>query len=174
MLARTEEQVGDFVVGDELLDGAQRVAAQPAPQLGDGETVVAVDRPRARGTASRLIEEAEGYKARITAQAQGDAQRFKVIQTEYAKAPQVTRERMYVDTMQEVYSNVTKVLVDSKQGNNLLYLPLDKLTQQVAQGAGAPAVAPSGAASVPVPSSPSGAVDSRSRDAERSRSRETR
>ena len=129
--------------------------------------------PRARGTASRLMEEAEGYKARIVSQAQGDAQRFRSIQAEYAKAPQVTRERMYVDTMQEVYSNVTKVLIDSKQGSNLLYLPLDKLTQSVAQGAAtAPAV--TGTASTPSPAGAANLTDSRSRDAERSRSRETR
>jgi membrane protease subunit HflK len=132
--------------------------------------------PRARGSASRLLQEAEGYKARITSQAQGDAQRFRSIQSEYAKAPQVTRERMYVDAMQEVYSNVTKVMVDTKQGSNLLYLPLDKLTQQVAQGAAASVA--SGAAANPsaAPSAPSAPAvsESRSRDNERSRSRETR
>jgi modulator of FtsH protease HflK len=86
--------------------------------------------PGARGTASRLKEEAEGYKARVVAQADGDAQRFRVIYTEYAKAPQVTRDRMYIDAMQQIYSSTTKILVDSKSGNNLLYLPLDKILQQ--------------------------------------------
>jgi modulator of FtsH protease HflK len=86
--------------------------------------------PGARGTASRLKEEAEGYKARVVAQADGDAQRFRVIYTEYAKAPQVTRDRMYIDAMQQIYSSTTKILVDSKAGNNLLYLPLDKILQQ--------------------------------------------
>jgi membrane protease subunit HflK len=85
--------------------------------------------PRARGTASRLAEEAEGYRARIVAQAEGDAQRFRSVLAEYQKAPQVTRERMYVDTMKDVYANVTKVMVDSKSGSNLLYLPLDKIMQ---------------------------------------------
>ncbi len=85
--------------------------------------------PRARGTASRLKEESEGYKARVVAQAEGDAQRFRAIYTEYAKAPQVTRDRMYLDTMQQIYSNTTKILVDSRQGNSLLYLPLDKIMQ---------------------------------------------
>jgi membrane protease subunit HflK len=83
--------------------------------------------PRAVGSASRLKEEADAYKARIVAQAQGDAQRFKSVLAEYQKAPQVTRDRMYLDTMQQIYSNVTKVLVDSRQGSNLLYLPLDKI-----------------------------------------------
>jgi modulator of FtsH protease HflK len=85
--------------------------------------------PRARGTASRLKEESEGYRARVVAQAEGDAQRFRSIYNEYAKAPQVTRDRMYLDTMQQIYSNTTKILIDSKQGNNLLYLPLDKIMQ---------------------------------------------
>jgi modulator of FtsH protease HflK len=88
--------------------------------------------PKARGAADRLMQEAEGYKAKVVATAEGDAARFKLIQTEYAKAPQVTRERMYIDTMQEIYNNVTKVMVDQRaNGSSLLYLPLDKLIQQV-------------------------------------------
>jgi modulator of FtsH protease HflK len=85
--------------------------------------------PSAKGTASRLKEEADGYKARVIAQAEGDAQRFRSIYAEYAKAPQVTRDRMYVDAMQQIYTNTTKILIDSRQGNNLLYMPLDKLMQ---------------------------------------------
>ena len=126
--------------------------------------------PRARGTASRLAEEAEGYKARIVAQAEGDAQRFRLIQAEHAKAPQVTRERLYVEAMQDVYSNVTKVLIDTRQNSNLLYLPLDKIMQS----AGAPA-APAAAASSAAPAAPflpSG--DSRTREDARSRDRESR
>ena len=88
--------------------------------------------PRARGAAARLKEESEGYKARIVAQAEGDAQRFKSILAEYQRAPQVTRDRMYLDTMQQIFSNTSKVMVDSKAGSNLLYLPLDKLIAQVA------------------------------------------
>jgi membrane protease subunit HflK len=129
--------------------------------------------PRARGAADRLNEEAEGYRARIVAQAEGDSQRFRSILAEYQKAPQVTRERLYVDAMQEVYSNVTKVLVDSKSGNNLLYLPLDKIMQMTG---------PSGAASTPAPTSslplstaPASTPASRSLDnAARSRERDVR
>ena len=88
--------------------------------------------PKARGVAARLIEEANGHKQRVVAQAEGDASRFKQILVEYNKAPQVTRERLYQDTMQQVMSNTTKVLVDDKQGGNLLYLPLDKLMETVA------------------------------------------
>jgi len=130
--------------------------------------------PRARGAAARLNEEAEGYKARIVAQAQGDAQRFRLIQTEYAKAPQVTRERLYLETMERVYSNVSKVLVDTRQNSNMLYLPLDKLLQSA--GAVAP-VTPSSAAPTPSSSPPAGTVsagDSRTRDSSRSRERESR
>jgi len=127
--------------------------------------------PKAQGTAARLREEAEGYRARVVAQADGDAQRFRSVLAEYQKAPGVTRDRLYIDTMQQVYSNVSKVLVDSRSGSNLLYLPLDKLLQQ----AGVPAAA---AASVPPPlssdtSSPQ-TVDVRSRDNQRSRDREGR
>ncbi|MEN9587751.1 MAG: FtsH protease modulator HflK [Pseudomonadota bacterium] len=85
--------------------------------------------PRAEGAAARLREEAEGYKAKVVSQAEGDASRFKAILPEYQRAPQVMRDRLYTDTMQQIYSNVTKVMVDSKQGSQLLYLPLDKLLQ---------------------------------------------
>lgn len=131
--------------------------------------------PRAEGAASRLREEAEGYRERIVAQARGDAERFKSVLAEYQKAPQVTRERMYVDTMQQIYSNVTKVLVDSRQGNNLLYLPLDKLMQVQANG---PSATTGTANLVSPPSSGNAgavsAANSRNRDAERSRDRDVR
>jgi membrane protease subunit HflK len=132
--------------------------------------------PRARGTAARLLEEAEGYRSRVVAQAEGDAQRFRSVLAEYQKAPGVTRDRLYLDTMQQVYTNVSKVMIDSRSGSNLLYLPLDRLLQQ----AGAPAVAapaPSGSVATP-PSSvdPAAAqgVDIRSRADARSREREGR
>ncbi|RLJ62866.1 protease FtsH subunit HflK [Sulfurisoma sediminicola] len=83
--------------------------------------------PRARGTSSRLFEEANGYKSRIIATAEGDASRFKQILVEYNKAPEVTRSRMYLETVQQVYSSTSKVMIDAKGQGNLLYLPLDKL-----------------------------------------------
>lgn len=82
--------------------------------------------PRARGAAARLIQEAEGYKASVIARAEGDARRFSQIAIEYAKAPAVTRERLYIETMEQVLSNTSKVFVDQKTGN-LLYLPIDRL-----------------------------------------------
>ena len=91
--------------------------------------------PKARGLAARLLEEASGHKQRVVANAQGDASRFTAVVAEYEKAPQVTRERMYLDTIQQVMQNTSKVLVDQKGGQNLLYLPLDKIMQM----SGAPA-----------------------------------
>ena len=83
--------------------------------------------PRARGAAARMVQEAEGYKVGSISRAEGDAQRFSRIASEYAKAPAVTRERLYIETMEQVLSNTTKVFVDQRGGNNILYLPLDKI-----------------------------------------------
>jgi membrane protease subunit HflK len=105
--------------------------------------------PRAGGQASRLREEAEAYKARIVAQAQGDASRFEQLYAEYKKAPKVTRDRLYLDTMRDVYANVTKVVIESRQGSNMLYLPLDQLLANTQNGA-----APSTAASRMAPTLP--------------------
>jgi membrane protease subunit HflK len=86
--------------------------------------------PEARGEAQKYIEEAEGYRQRVIAQSEGEAARFNKLYAEYKLAPEVTRERMYIDAMESVMSNSTKVLIDVEGGNNLLYLPLDKLMQQ--------------------------------------------
>ena len=125
--------------------------------------------PKAQGTAARLREEAAGYAARVVAQADGDAQRFRSVLTEYQKAPGVTRDRLYIDTMQQVFNNVSKVLVDSRAGSNLLYLPLDKLVQQA--GGAAAVTTPAAAPAEPPTTAP---VDPRSRDGGRSREREMR
>ena len=133
--------------------------------------------PRAVGAASRLGEEAQGYKSRIVAQAQGDAQRFRSVLSEYEKAPQVTRDRMYTDAMQQVFSSVTKIMVESRQGSNLLYLPLDKLMQATGSGSGAAGESAMPPLTLPPPSSApsSGAgADARSRDSARTRDRDSR
>lgn len=147
----------------------------------DGQAYASDVIPKARGTAARLREEADGYAQRVVAQAEGDAQRFRSVLVEYQKAPGVTRDRMYIDTMQQVFSNVSKVMVDSRSGSNLLYLPLDKLIQQAAPGgSGGASVAgpatPPVAPSSNVPESPAmtGANDARSRDGGRSRERDLR
>ncbi len=159
---------------DVLKAGQERERAKNEAQAYANDVI-----PRATGTAARFKEEADAYKARIVAQAQGDAQRFSAVLAEYQKAPQVTRDRMYLDTMQQIYSNVTKVVVDSRQGSNLLYLPLDKIMQSVAQqpvaasqeGVGSTGASVSGAA----PAHPATVTnDSRSRDLGRSRERESR
>jgi len=85
--------------------------------------------PEARGRAQRVIEEASAYREQVVAEAQGEAQRFEKLLVEYRKAPEVTRQRLYVDAIQEVLSNSSKVLVDVRSGNNLMYLPLDKLRE---------------------------------------------
>jgi membrane protease subunit HflK len=136
--------------------------------------------PRARGVAARLLEEANGYRSSVVSQAQGDASRFRAILAEYEKAPQVTRERMYLEAMEKVLSATSKVIVDQKGGQSLLYLPIDKImalaSQQQAQVQTQPAVTVEGqrpaittpeVSSAPLPE----ALPSR-RDALRSRDRE--
>jgi membrane protease subunit HflK len=149
--------------------------------------------PRARGTADRLMQEAEGYKSRVVATAEGDANRFKQVLTEYAKAPGVTRDRMYIDSMREMYNNVTKVLVDTSKSNSMLYLPLDKIISQVtaesaqATAAQGSAATPTGSVTVggatgnpaapfsnntsPIPSNSSGTGATGNRDGLRNRDR---
>ena len=133
--------------------------------------------PKARGTAARLREESDGYSQRVVAQADGDAQRFRSVLAEYQKAPGVTRDRMYIDTMQQVYSSVSKVMVDAKSGSNLLYLPLDKLIAQSAPAGSVQAV-PQAPPSAAQPTDPGAAgaagADARTRDGGRSRDRDSR
>ena len=129
--------------------------------------------PRARGMASRLLQEAEGYRQRVVATAEGDASRFHQVLVEYQKAPAVTRDRMYLDSMQQIFSNVTKVLVDQKGSNNLLMLPFDKLLQMSGGGVAAADAAPK-TAPPPEAIPPMDTSTNRSRDAFRGRDRESR
>lgn len=110
-------------------DDAVKAGQDRERQKNEGQAYANDIIPRARGLAARLMEEASGYKQRVIATAEGDASRFTQILTEYQKAPGVTRDRMYLDMMQQVLSNTNKVVVDQKNGSNLLYLPLDKLVQ---------------------------------------------
>jgi membrane protease subunit HflK len=171
---RPPEQV-QAAFDDVLKAGQERERAKNEAEAYANDVI-----PRAVGSASRLKEEADAYKSRLVAQAQGDAQRFKSLYSEYQKAPQVTRDRLYINAMQEIYSSVTKVLVESKQGSNMLYLPLDKIMQL----SGTPATAAANAAvnagntldgsgSVPSPALPSSSPDSRGRDT-RQRDRDLR
>ena len=86
--------------------------------------------PKARGDAAKMIQEAEGYKAKVVADSEGEAKRFSKLLVEYQRAPEVTRERLYIDAIESVYGNSNKVLMDSEGSGNLMYLPIDKLLQQ--------------------------------------------
>src|SRR4051812_2358489 len=116
-------------------DDAVKAGQDRERQKNEGQAYANDVIPRARGAASRLLQEAEGYKQRVIASAEGDASRFKQVLTEYAKAPQVTRERIYIDTMREVLSSTNKIMMDYPGAGNLLYLPLDKIMQQAGGGA---------------------------------------
>ena len=167
---RPPEQV-QAAFDDVLKAGQERERAKNEAQAYANDVV-----PRAVGTASRVTQDALAYKARTEAQAQGDARRFDQVLTEYQKAPLVTRDRMYTDAMEQVYSKSTKVLVDGKQGNNsLMYLPLDKLLQGAGQDNEAAANTPR-ATSAPATSAPAAghADNTRSRDSGRSRDRDSR
>jgi membrane protease subunit HflK len=126
-------------------DDAVKASQDLVRQKNEGETYANDVVPRASGLASRLLQEAAGYNARVVQEAEGNASRFRQILVEYNKAPAVTRERLYLDMMQSVLGNTSKVVIDQKGGNNsLLYLPLDQLLKQ-SQAAAAPAGATEGA-----------------------------
>jgi membrane protease subunit HflK len=138
-------------------DDAVKAGQDRERQKNEGQAYANNVIPRARGAASRLIEESEAYRSSVIANAEGEAARFKQILTEYQKAPGVTRDRMYLEAMQQIFSSTTKVMVDSRNNSNLIYLPLDKLISQTGQtpvvaGDGAAARSPaSNAAATPTP-----------------------
>jgi membrane protease subunit HflK len=111
-------------------DDAVKAGQDRERQKNEGQAYANDVIPRARGAASRLFQEADGYKQRVIANAEGDGSRFKQVLTEYAKAPQVTRERIYIDTMREILSSTNKIMMDYRGSGNLLMLPLDKILQQ--------------------------------------------
>ena len=146
-------------------DDAVKAGQDRERQKNEGQAYANDVIPRARGTASRLQQESEGYKQRVIATAEGDASRFRQVLVEYAKAPAVTRERIYIETMQQILASTSKVMMDYRGSGNLLYLPLEKLMQ----GAAAPSTEPSTA---PRPATPEAVPDAaRSRDTLRSRER---
>lgn len=115
----------------EAFDDVIRAREDEQREKNDAETYANGIIPEARGKAQRILEEAQAYREEVAARAEGDAQRFRQLVAEYKKAPEVTRQRLYLDTMQEMYSNSSKVLLTGDQGqNSLLYLPLDKMMQQ--------------------------------------------
>jgi len=153
-------------------DDAVKAGQDRERQKNEGQAYANEVVPKARGTAARLMQEAEGYRQRVTANAEGEAARFLQITKEYARAPGVTRERLYLEAMQHIYSSTTKIVVDQKSGPNLLFLPLDKIIQMSAGGA-AQGDADTGSAPEPQAGAPT-TLDPRSRDAFRSREREAR
>jgi len=155
-------------------DDAVKATQDRERQINEGQAYANDVVPKARGSASRLLQESEGYKQRIIATADGEASRFRQIMAEYARAPAVTRERMYLDTVQQVLNNTSKVIVDQRSGSNLLFLPLDKLLQMSAAGTAVPQDSGERAPAPEMQSQPPPPLDSRSRDTFRSRDREPR
>ncbi|MDR2924824.1 MAG: FtsH protease activity modulator HflK [Azoarcus sp.] len=154
-------------------DDATKATQDGERQKNEGEAYANKIVPAAQGEASRLRADAEAYRASVTARAEGETARFKQVFSEFKRAPQVTRERMYLDAVQQVLSNSSKVMIDNKGGNNLLYLPLDKLVQQPGgrAAAGAAAAAESVQSVLPPPSTSSSQGDPRGRDFLRDRAR---
>jgi membrane protease subunit HflK len=150
-------------------DDAVKAGQDRERQKNEGQAYANDVIPKARGTASRLLQEAEGYRSMVVENATGNASRFKQVLVEYQKAPGVTRDRLYLETMQQIFSSASKVMVDAKTGSNLLYLPLDKLIAQAAatdaQAAAARAAQSAPAASTTLPSELMPSVEvNRSRD----------
>jgi modulator of FtsH protease HflK len=148
-------------------DDAVKAGQDRERQKNEGQAYANDVIPKARGAASRLLQEADGYRQRVVANAEGDASRFKQVLAEYAKAPAVTRERIYIETMQQVFSTTSKVMLDYKGGGNLLYLPLDKLMQQ----AGGAALSESQASQRQLPEPAPADSGARSRETLRGRER---
>ena len=150
-------------------DDAVKAGQDRARARSEGEAYANDVIPRSRGNAIRLTQEAEAYRAMVTENATGNAARFSQVLTEYQKAPGVTRDRMYLDTMQQIFSSSTKVMVDAKSGSNLLYLPLDKLIAQTAANDAA-----LGAKSAPVAITPASPPQETMQTAEQMRQRDSR
>lgn len=159
----------------EAFEDVNRANQDNQRQINEGQAYANDVIPKARGTASRLLAEAAGYKLKVESEARGNASRFDQILAQYNNAPEVTRQRLYLDAQEQIMSSVSKVIVDQKSGNSLLYLPLDKLIQ--ASGADHPQLAavPASANEATAASAPAQpSVSERSRDAFRSRDRESR
>lgn len=123
--ARPPEQVRS------AFDDVQVAKLDKERMINEAEAYANAVVPEARGRAQRQLEEARGYREKVIARAEGEAERFNKLYAEYRKAPQVTRERLYIDAISEVYTNANKVLVDVEGGNNMMYIPLDKMVKNV-------------------------------------------
>ncbi len=150
----------------EAFDDVNRANQDYQRQINEGEAYANDVIPKARGNAARLAEEASGYKLKVENEARGNASRFEQILAQYNKAPEVTRQRLYLDAQEQIMSSTSKVIVDQQGGNSLLYLPLDKL---MAAGAAGPSASPNVVTTTTVKQSESEADTSR--DLMRSRDR---
>jgi membrane protease subunit HflK len=130
-------------------DDAAKVHDENERAKRDAQAYAADLLPRAKADVARQIADAKTYSENTVAQAQAEAERFKQVYTQYSKAPALVRFRLYMETMQQIYSNATKVFVDTKNGNNVLYLPLDKLVEQNRERQAAAAASGTAAASAP-------------------------
>ena len=131
-------------------DDAVKAGQDRERQINEGQAYRNQIVPMAAGQSSRMLEQAEGYRARVVGNAVGDTARFTSVLAEYKKSPLVIRERMYLETMEQMYTSASKILVDTRGSTNMLYLPLDKLAQQAAQGAARPSNAPAMPPATPV------------------------
>ena len=157
-------------------DDAVKAGQDRERQKNEGQAYANDVVPKARGAASRLMQESEGYRARVVANAEGEAARFNKVLVEYQRAPAVMRDRLYIDAMQQIFASTTKIMVDTKSNNSMIYLPLDKLIAQTAAEAASGVTAPATSATPPAvsnePPLSEGRVD---RNRERSlRDRESR
>ncbi len=155
-------------------DDAVKASQDLERQKNEGQAYANNVVPLARGMASRLLQEADGYNASVVQRAEGDASRFRQVLVEYNKAPAVTRERLYLDMMQSVLGNSSKVLIDQKNGNSLLYLPLDQLLRQSQASSAGPAAGADARGAAPTPEASVTLDPTHSRDLPRSRDRELR
>ena len=156
-------------------DDAVKAGQDRERQKNEGQAYANDVVPKARGAASRLMQESEGYKSRVVANAEGEASRFSKILTEYQKAPGVTRDRMYIEAMQQIFSSTTKVMVDTKSSNSMIYLPLDKLIAQTAAESAAGVHAPAAPVGETLPATEGArAPEPRARDSRIIRDRESR
>lgn len=151
-------------------DDAVKAGQDRERQKNEGQAYANEVVPRARGAASRLLQESEGYRAQVIANAEGEASRFSKVLVEYQKAPGVMRDRLYLEAMQQIFANTTKIMVDTKSNNSMIYLPLDKLIAQTAAEASAGASQPA----VPTLNEALPPPETRSSSRDRSRERETR
>jgi modulator of FtsH protease HflK len=133
-------------------DDAVKAGQDRERQKNEGQAYANDVVPKARGAASRLMQESEGYRARVVANAEGEAARFNKVLVEYQRAPAVMRDRLYIEAMQQIFASTTKIMVDTKSNNSMIYLPLDKLIAQTAAEAASGVTAPATAATPPAAS----------------------